>query len=155
MLHRKKSRKYEFILKGGNSLLAALYKLFQVVWDREVKPDMWCNTVLIQLYKGKGPKSNLDNLRNIHTKMDIPKFFGNIVTNAVKPIILENMSPFQLGMVPGHRCLEILFIIKSVKGLFEDQKKAIALQLWDFSKFFDWESLVDGLNERYKANVNG
>ena len=40
-------------------------------------------------------------------------------------------------------------------GLAELTDTAIALQLWDLAKFFDRESLVDGLNELYKNNVRG
>ena len=39
--------------------------------------------------------------------------------------------------------------------LAEHYNMAIALQLWVLSKFFDPESLADGLNEVYKNNVRG
>ena len=111
--------------------------------------------MLIQLYKGKGPRENLDNNRNIHTKLDIPKFFGHIVATAAKPNIFKHMSPYQIGTKPGHRVQEHLFVIKSVIGLAELNNTAIALQLWDLSKYFDRESLADGLNELYKNQVKG
>ena len=46
-------------------------------------------------------------------------------------------------------------MIKSVIGLYELMGRAIILQLWDISKYFDRESLMDGLNEIYKNNVCG
>jgi hypothetical protein len=97
----------------------------------------------------------MDNMRNLHTKMDIPKFFGHIVTTAAKPNLFEHMTPYQIGTKPCHRAQEHLFVIKSVIGLAELSNRAIALQLWDLSKYFDRESLVDGLNEIYKNNVKG
>ena len=39
--------------------------------------------------------------------------------------------------------------------MYEHMGKAIILQLWDISKFFDRESLTDGLNELYKNEVRG
>ena len=65
------------------------------------------------------------------------------------------MSPYQIGTKPGHRVQEHLFVIKSVIGLAELNNTAIALQLWDLSKYFDRESLADGLNELYKNQVKG
>ena len=65
------------------------------------------------------------------------------------------MSPYQIGTKPGHRAQEHLFVIKSLIGLAEHHGRAIALQLWDLSKYFDRESLVDGLNELYRNNVRG
>ena len=96
-----------------------------------------------------------NNQRNLHTKEDIPKFFGHIVTSAAKPNIIGSMTPYQIGTKPGHRAQEHLFVLKSVIGLFEHNRQAIALQLWDLSKYFDRESLVDGMNELYRSNVKG
>ena len=50
---------------------------------------------------------------------------------------------------------EHLFVIKSVIGLYKQMGKTLMLQLWDISKYFDRESLADGLNEFYKNNVRG
>ena len=155
ILKKKPGGKYNFIVKSGSALKSALFNLFRVIWDLERKPESWRNTVLIQLYKGRGPRDNLDFQRNIHTKIDVPKFFGHIVATAAKPNLIGQMSPYQIGTKPGHRAQEHLFVIKSVIGLAEQHGRAIALQLWDLSKYFDRESLVDGLNELYKNNVRG
>ena len=69
--------------------------------------------------------------------------------------MIENMSAYQIGTKPGHRAQEHLFVIKSVMSLAELIDTAIALQLWDLAKYFDRESLADGLNELYKNNVRG
>ena len=41
-LAKKPGSKYDFIVKGGVDLKAALLKLCQVVWRSEMQPDMWC-----------------------------------------------------------------------------------------------------------------
>ena len=155
ILSKKCGNKYNFIIKSGPSLKSALFKLFKVVWEKEKKPDLWRNTILIQLFKGRGSRTDMNNMRNLHTKQDIPKFFGHIVASAAKPHLNENMSPYQIGTKPGHRAQEHLFVVKSVIGFFEHNKQAVALQVWDLSKFFDRESLVDGLNELHRSNVRG
>ena len=137
--------KYKFIIKSGQALKAALFNLFKFIWEKEKKPDSWRKTTLIQLYKGRGLREELSNQRYLHTKMEIPKFFGHIVTSIAKPNIIENMSPYQIGTKPGHRAQEHLFVTKSMMGLAELNKQAFALQFWDLSKFFDRESLRDGL----------
>ena len=75
-LKKKNKNKNEFILKGGNDFKEALYKLYGLVWESEDKPDHWRKTMIIQLFKGKGEKNEFSNQRNIHTKLDIPKFLG-------------------------------------------------------------------------------
>ena len=102
LLH-KKGEKYNFIVKAGKSLHNALFKLFNVVWTFQKKPDSWRDSVVIQLDKKKNESTELEKKRHIHTKEQIPKFFGNIVANQIKPILAKNTSPFQIGGMPGHK----------------------------------------------------
>ena len=65
------------------------------------------------------------------------------------------MSKYQIGTKPNHRAQEHLFLLKSVIALYDYLGKALILQLWDISKYFDRESLTDGLNELYKNKIRG
>ena len=154
-LAKKPGSKYDFIVKGGGDLKAALFKLCQVVWRSEVQPDRWCKSGLIQLYKGKGPRGILDNQRHIHTKDEFPKFFGHLVVAASKDKMLDNMTKFQIGTKPGHRAQEHLFVLKSVIALYLHYNRAVIISMWDVSKFFDREVLSDCMNELYKSKVRG
>jgi hypothetical protein len=49
-----------------------------VVWDSEEKPELWRKTLIIQLFKGIGERNKFSSQRNIHTKLEVPKFFGHI-----------------------------------------------------------------------------
>ena len=80
---KKKGDKFKFILKAGKSLHEALFKLYEVVWNKEKIPDTWRETIVIPLDKGKADKNLLSNKRFIHTKKEIPKAFGHIVTNSL------------------------------------------------------------------------
>ena len=154
-LKTKPGNKYDFIIKAGPSLHGALYKLYDVVWTHEVKPDKWRDTVLVQLPKSKGDRFDLNSKRHIHLRSEIQKFFEHMVTSIAKPMIVKNMSPFQIGAVPGHRSQEHLYVVKSVVAMLEECNEATAIQLFDYSKFFDSEQLVDGLGEIYRSDVRG
>ena len=84
--------KYEFIMNGGPALKAALFSVCQSVWKTEIFPENWQKTTLIQLYKGKGPRNDLENMRHIHIKNEFSKFFGHLVVTAVKPHLFKNLS---------------------------------------------------------------
>ena len=73
----------------------------------------------------------------------------------IKPTIEKNISPFQIGAIPGHRPEEHLFVLQSVLALVEHNGGAIATQLLDLVKFFDSEHLVDILTESYRGNIKG
>ena len=154
-LKKKNSHKYDFILKAGQSLHLALYHLFENVWNSESEPDQWRNTNIIQLYKGKGSKDDISNYRNIHTKLETPKFFGHIVVSEIKDKIMKNMTRFQLGTKPGHRAQEHLFVMRSVMALYELCGLALILQLFDISKFFDREMLLDCMDTLYNNGIRG
>ena len=152
---KQKSPKYDFILRSGNSLKEALYHLFENVWTNEHEPTQWRNTNIIQIYKGKGSKDDLGNQRNIHTKLDVPKFFGHIVIGAAKGKIIQNMSKYQLGTKPGHRAQEHLFVMRSIISLYSQGGKALIIQLYDISKSFDREMLRDCMDSLYNSGIRG
>ena len=123
-------------------------------WEYEIKPEQWRVDTLHQIHK-KGSTTNLDNYRFIHTKSDLSKCFGLLVTNTVKEKIIKSFSKFQIGAVPGHRPQEHLFCIRSLISLFQVMKKPLILSFFDISKFFDKEVLIDALDSCYDAGVRG
>ena len=154
-LKKKKANKYDFSIRSGKSHKVALFRLFENVWNNEIEPEQWRDTNIIQIYKGKGSKDDLGNLRNIHTKLETPNIFGHMVVNAAKGKIMENMSKFQLGTKPGHRAQEHLFEMRSVIELYILCGKALILQLYDISNFFDREMLMDCMDALYNNGIKG
>ena len=132
----KKKDKYKFIVNGGKDMVDCIFQLFLKVWDSEEKPDQWRSTTIVQLYKGKGDISEFSSYRNIHTKMEVPKLFGHIVMSIAKPIIINNMTKFQIGARPGHRAQEHLFTLKSIIALFMSRGLPNLIQFYDISKIF-------------------
>ena len=154
-LAKKGPEKYRFLLKSGNSFKEVIFELCKKVWMEESKPQQWRNTVIIQLYKGKGPKEEFNNQRNIHTKEEIPKLFEGIVVDKSKEKIVSFCSKFQIGGIPGHRSAEHLFSIKSVISYYILLGIPLLLQLFDISKYFDKESLRDTMDTLYMAGIHG
>ena len=136
-LKEKHSDKYRFILRGGKSLYDALFVLMKAVWNSEEIPSLWKKTDIVQIYKGKGNMNEVSNYRNIHTKCDTRKLFGEILTHEVKFKTNENISKFQIGAIAGHRAQEHIFTLKSVISLYKKKGKGLILCLYDLSKYFD------------------
>ena len=155
VLQKKPGAKYNFIMKGGTAAKAALYRLCKAVWKTENFPTIWEKSTLVQLYKSKGSRSVLDNMRHIHIKEENPKFFGHLVVSAAKEQMISSLTKYQIATNPGHRTQEHLFVLKSVIGLYMAFGKTIVVSMWDLSKFFDRENLIDCMNELYKCGVKG
>lgn len=54
ILNTKCKEKYKYILKSGDGYRSCLFDLFSRVWKSEDKPQQWRNTIIVQIYKGKG-----------------------------------------------------------------------------------------------------
>ena len=97
----KHSEKYKFIIKGGASLHNALFHLYSHVWNNEEIPKEWFNSELVQLFKGKGSYSDLDSMRFIHMKEEVPKLFQQIVMDSAKDDLVSNMTSVLSGVPDG------------------------------------------------------
>ena len=155
LLGTKSKEKYKFLLKSGEGFKNCIFRLFSQVWNQETKPQQWRNTVIIQLYKGKGEICNFDSQRNIHTKEDIPKLFEGLVVDKSKHQLVRSCSKFQIGGIPNHRSQEHLFTVKSVLSLYSQLNLPVILQLYDLSKYFDKEILKDAMDTLYSYGVRG
>ena len=125
-------------------------------WSKKKqRPLEWLNTRIIQIYKGKGDSADLNNHRNIHTKEYLPKTFETIFVEKSKAKIVEKCSKYQVGAMPGHRVQEHLFTIKSIMSYYNWIDKALILNLWDLSKYFDKEVVADVMDSLYRAGIRG
>ena len=151
----KKGGKYDFLSKSGYDFRNALFHLFKLVWKKEEIPTHWKHTTLVQLWKCKGDFRDQKYMRNLHIKEFEPKFFGHIVINLAKEILLKNTSIFQIGAKKGHRAAEHIYVMKSCIQMYKTLKKPLIICFWDYSTFFDSESEIDVMNEIYNLGVRG
>jgi len=151
----KSGEKYKFLLNSGQSFKNCFFTLFSRVWNTEVKPKQWRNTVIVQLNKQKGDINSFDSQRNIHTKDFIPKLFEGIVVDKSKELIISACSKFQIGGMPKHRSQEHLFSVKSVIQLYSQFNQPLFIQIFDIAKYFDNEILKDAMDTLHKSGVRG
>ena len=146
-IKKKSASKYEFILKGGDSLKSATLNLCRLIWQTEQIPEKWEESALIQLPKSKSKVGDLDKMRHIHIRHYMCKFFCQLVMAHAKEPIFRNMSKFQIACKPGHRASEHLFVIKSVFAFYQSKNKGLIMSSFDVKKMFDMENFVDVLQE--------
>ena len=142
-------------MKAGDSFKDGIFKFMERIHSEEITPDSWENTVLVQIYKGKGLRELLENNRFIHSKVWRPKLYEAMIVANSKPFIFGNTSKYQIGGISGHRPQKHLFVVKSVIALFQMLGKGLLMEFFDITKYFDKENLRDALNNVYKADVRG
>ena len=151
----KNGEKYKFLINAGQGFQNCLFNLFKQVWATEEKPQQWRNTIVIQLYKGKGSINEFQFQRYIHTKEEVPKYFEGIVVDKSKDKLVKGCSKFQIGGIQKHRSQEHLFTVKRVISLYVILKIPLFLQIFDLSKYFDREILKNAMDTLYNCGVTG
>ena len=118
-------------------------------------PEIFKDTMLHMLYKGKGRKEDLSCNRFIHCKSWLPRLAeACLVEGGIKRHMVEESSRYQVGGQAGHRAEELLFCWKSVVAKYKQQGKVVIGQCHDVAKFFDKEVASDTINVLYRREVD-
>ena len=64
----KDTKTYDFLLKSGNKYNEAMFQLCKRIIDNEEVPENFRKTLLIMIWKRKGPMDVLKNNRFLHIK---------------------------------------------------------------------------------------
>ena len=150
----KNKKSYDFIVKTGPRFKVAVFLLCKRIIENEEYPACFDLTVLQQIYKGKGSKSDLSNSRFIHLKDWLPRTCDALVVGGMKGKVLASSTKYQIGGQEGHRSQEHLFTLKSVMALLESRGEGFIFQLYDLRKFFDSESLRDVMDTLHDIDID-
>ena len=153
-LKTKNKRSYDFIVKSGDKFKKAILKLVKRVINMEEIPEKFLETLLVQLYKGKGCQQELPNSRFLHIMDWLPRVCESLAVSGMREDILKAGSIYQLGGKPGMRTQFHIFTVKSLIAMKLYKKEGIVLSIADIRKFFDKESLVDTCVTLHQANVD-
>ena len=128
----------DFIKEGGQHLMRALTKLFEMMREAEWTPDDWSKEKKNLLHKGKS-KQHLDNYRGISISSNIGKLFTRILAQRLESIIEQNgwLGEIQGGFRKGRGTMDHLFVLTSLMDRAHKLKKPIYIAFIDLRKAFD------------------
>ena len=142
----KNKKMYELYNKAGESYKVATYEYMKKLIKSEQVPTSFLDTYLTQLWKGKGSALDLNNMRFIHMRFWRSRLLEALVTENMKEDIVKACPNNQLGGMPGAMSVEHLVVLKTWMKQKEQQKESGIFNVFDMSKFFDKESLLDCMN---------
>ena len=142
-LESKKKKTYEFLTKASKAFKEVFFKFCLRMHLEEKFPSRFDQTVLVQLYKHKGPLHAFSSHRYLHIKEWAARLMESLEVQGMRDTILDAGTKFQLGGKPGMRVQFHLFVIKSVIAIKETLKEGLLIYGVDFQRFFDSEVLVD------------
>ena len=127
----KNKRSYDFIVKSGQKFKEAILKLVKRVINLKEIPENFLETVLVQLYKGKGSQQELSNSRFLHIKNWLPRVCESLAVSGMRDAILKAGSIYQMGGKPGMRRQFHLFTVKSLIAIKLSKNDGVILSIAD------------------------
>ena len=154
----KDKNKNMFLLfnKAGPMYKAALFMVMKRLIEKEEVPKAYDLTSLTQIWKKKGSALSLNNMRFIHMKCWRAKLLEALITEKMKPQIVAATPKIQIGGMPSSQSVEHLVTLKTWMKQIEEKDSDGIVSLYDMSKFFDKESLLDcmdTLNKKAKIDA--
>ena len=146
---------FKLLNKSGDKYKDAIYHYMKRIFKHEDIPQIFQITWLIAIWKRKGSALDLNMMRYIHTKHWDAKLCEALVTQHMKPKIVEACPNIQIGGIPKSSSVEHLVTMKTWMKIKEDRKEGGIIQTFDMEKFFDKESLLDTMvTLKKKADID-
>ena len=104
----------ELIKAGGSTNRCAIYKLIIAIWNKEVLPGEWKESIIVPIHK-KGDKTDCNNYRGISLLPTTYKILSNILLLRLIPYaILEITGDHQCGFRRNRSTTDHIFCIRQI-----------------------------------------
>ena len=129
---------YELFKRGGQDLKISLLKLFNLVKQKQIYPDILTPSNISSFHKNKGSKDDLNNDRGVFNVVKLRTILDKLILNDKYDIIDGSMSCSNIGARKGRNIRDHLFVINGVLNEALHRKdKNIDIQIVDIQKCFD------------------
>ena len=125
-------------------------KLFNLILDTGIFPDIWADGLIVPIFKKKGSKNDPNNYRGITLISCLSKFFTIILNNRLKKVSEKILSEIQAGFRPGYSTLDHIYSLYCIFLLYKRMKKPLYMAFIDYQKAFDtiwraglWHKLIN------------
>ena len=140
----------EFFHCAGPVLMGRLTTLLQTAWRTETIPENWRNSLLVVLYKGKGPKNNGSNYRGISFLSVVGEILSRIIFKKINLHIVDNVLPeFQCGFRSGRGTVDMIFTTRQLQEKCQEQCRDF------FQVFIDLTKALDTVNREALCLILG
>ena len=135
-IKEKGKKMFDLLNKSGESYKEAIYLYMCKIINSENIPFEFSATSLIPIWKKKGSALDLNMMRYIHMKSWEAKLCEALVTEEMKPDIIEACPPIQIGGMPKSSCSEHLLTLKTWMMSKEKKRENGIFQVFDMEKVF-------------------
>ncbi|KAJ4449581.1 hypothetical protein ANN_00984 [Periplaneta americana] len=126
----------ELIQKGGSALSNEIYKLILAIWEKEIVPEQWKESIIVPIFK-KGDKTNCSNFRGISLLLTSYKILSNILLRRLTPYVDEIIGDHQCGFRRNGSTIDQIYCIRQIMEKQWEYKGTVHQLFTDFKKAYD------------------
>ncbi|KAJ4443079.1 hypothetical protein ANN_04729 [Periplaneta americana] len=126
----------ELIQEGGSALYSEIYKLVLAIWEKEIVPEQWKESIIVPIFK-KGDKTNCGNFRGISLLLTSYKILSNILLRRLAPYVDEIIGDHQCGFRRNRSTIDQIFCIRQIMEKKWEYKGTVHQLFIDFKKAYD------------------
>ena len=135
---------------GKLSLLIMMNNIKQVL----VLPTKMEDSDVTTLYKGKGSKQDVINMRGIFQLPIVRNILDRLIYGDEYENVSQNMGCFQVGSKKGRNIRDHTLVLHAIINEARTMKLNIDVNLYDIEQCFDSIWLQEALNDLYNSGVN-
>ena len=106
----------EMLKASGPEGVELIRQLGELVFGGEPIPKEWEESIILNLYKGKGDALDRGNYRGLKLTDQVMKLLERVLDSTIRDMV--NIDEMQFGFVPGRAITDALFIARQVQENF-------------------------------------
>ena len=125
----------EMMKASGEEGIELMRELCEEVFSNGVIPKDWEESIILNLYKGKGDALERGNYRGLKLTDQVMKLCEGVLEKSIRGMV--NINEMQFGFVPGKGTTDAIFIARQMQEKYRAAKKPLYFAFVDLEKAFD------------------
>ena len=125
----------EMLKATGPDGVEMLRQLGEHTFKGDPIPRDWEESIILNLYKGKGDALDRGNYRGLKLTEQPMKCLERVLDSAIRSMV--NINQMQFGFVPGRGTTDAIFIVRQLQEKYHAAKKPLYFAFVDLEKAFD------------------
>ena len=126
----------EALKAGGQVLTERLTSLIHAIWDLEIVPQDWKDSIIVPVYK-KGSKMDCNNYRGISLLSTAGKVLTSIIRSRITGLYESESREEQSGFRQGRGCIDQIFSLRQILERRIRNGRDYTATFIDFAAAFD------------------